>query len=89
MFNMNLLQGNSVGDVSLESIEVMAKAQGEGIEWPRRIEDTYGKYPFHETYCSPCVNAIGQSGIKLGCDLAWWGSCTIDYYSHTCTYGFC
>lgn len=32
MLNMNLLQGNSLGDVSLESIEVMTKAQGEIIE---------------------------------------------------------
>ena len=30
MFNMNMLQGNSVGDVSLESIALMAKASGEG-----------------------------------------------------------
>ena len=29
MFNMNLLQSNSLGDVSLESIEVMAMAWGE------------------------------------------------------------
>ncbi|HTO16603.1 MAG TPA: hypothetical protein VLZ83_12590 [Edaphocola sp.] len=27
VFNMNLLQGNSIGDVSLESISVMAQAQ--------------------------------------------------------------
>lgn len=30
MFNMNLLQGNSVGDVSLDDIAVMAQAQAEG-----------------------------------------------------------
>ena len=29
VFNMNLLQGNSVGDVSLDAIAVMAQAQGE------------------------------------------------------------
>ena len=29
MFNMNLLQGNSVGDVSLDAIAVMAQAQSE------------------------------------------------------------
>lgn len=29
MFNMNLLQGNSVGDVSLDAIAVMAQAQAE------------------------------------------------------------
>ena len=29
VFNMNLLQGNSVGDVSLDAIAVMAKAQNE------------------------------------------------------------
>ena len=28
-FNMNLLQGNSVGDVSLDAIAVMAQAQAE------------------------------------------------------------
>ena len=30
VFNMNLLQGNSAGDVSLDAIAVMAKAQSEG-----------------------------------------------------------
>ena len=30
VFNMNLLQGNSVGDVSLDAITVMAQAQSEG-----------------------------------------------------------
>jgi hypothetical protein len=29
-FNMNMLQGNSVGDVSLDAIAVMARANGEG-----------------------------------------------------------
>jgi hypothetical protein len=31
VFNMNLLQGNSMGDVSLDAIAVMAQAQGETI----------------------------------------------------------
>jgi len=34
VFNMNLLQGNSVGDVSLDAITVMAQAQSEGYELP-------------------------------------------------------
>ena len=86
VFNMNLLQGNSAGDVSLDAIGVMAKAQS---EWPQSIEDTFGNYPFHQTYCSPCINEKGQSGIKIGCELAWWGACKVDSYSWNCTYGFC
>ena len=31
VFNMNLLQGNSMGDVSLDAIAVMAQARGETI----------------------------------------------------------
>ena len=30
VFNMNILQGNSAGDVSLDAIAVMAQAQSEG-----------------------------------------------------------
>ena len=30
VFNMNVLQGNSAGDVSLDAIAVMAQAQAEG-----------------------------------------------------------
>ena len=37
VFNMNVLQGNSAGDVSLDAIAVMAQAQGEigpsGTNW--------------------------------------------------------
>lgn len=37
MFNMNLLQGNRLGEVSLDAISVMAHAQGEigpsGTNW--------------------------------------------------------
>ena len=29
VFNMNLLQGNSVGDVSLDAMSIMAQAQSE------------------------------------------------------------
>ncbi|NLP14574.1 MAG: hypothetical protein GX383_08935 [Clostridium sp.] len=33
MFNMNLLQGNRLGEVSLDAISVMAHAQGEIGPW--------------------------------------------------------
>ena len=33
VFNMNLLQSNNAGDISLESIAVMAHAQREDNEW--------------------------------------------------------
>lgn len=46
VFNMNLLQGNSAGDVSLNAIEVMSQAEAEHIkrgkcyfdDWTRSCE---------------------------------------------------
>jgi hypothetical protein len=52
MFNMNLLQGNSLGDVSLDAIAVMAQAQKE-VE-----EDIYHKGTTGtnwKTYTVECV----------------------------------
>ncbi len=58
VFNMNVLQSNSAGDVSLESIAVMAQARGEngyGIHCkyiPRFGYCGYSSAPY--SYCSGC-----------------------------------
>jgi len=44
VFNMNLLQGNSAGDVSLDAIGVMAQAQTEGGSAKRCVR-------FHDEGC--------------------------------------
>lgn len=60
VFNMNLLQGNSLGDVSLDSIAVMAQAYGEnsGEEvWVFKVVD----------YEAQCPNNSNKKGVKLTC----------------------
>src|SRR5690554_1644939 len=77
VFNMNLLQGNSVGDVSLDAITVMAQAQSEGYELPEATitcdgsggrcwaEDTPHRYlgPFGYQCVKPDVLSVGGKVI--------------------------
>ena len=44
VFNMNLLQGNSAGDVSLDAIAVMAQAQSEIPDWTNCGTSYQGPY---------------------------------------------
>ena len=54
--NMNMLQGNSAGDVSLESIEVMALANG---------EVQVGPFCSYVCECTCFVDVQGLTTIKL------------------------
>ena len=60
VFNMNLLQSNKAGDVSLDAIAVMAQAQKE-IEEDKKEEDIYhkGTTELIENIYSECV--LGSS----------------------------
>jgi hypothetical protein len=63
VFNMNLLQGNSAGDVSLDAIAVMAQAQSEGGsgggDW------RYVWVVVEENV--KCPNNKYKTGVKLSC----------------------
>ena len=68
MFNMNLLQGNSLGDVSLDAIAVMAQAQNENnkAEWELDVSQ---EYYWHFTYSCfpPNLEISRESGHKATC----------------------
>ncbi len=68
MFNMNLLQGNSVGDVSLDDIAVMAQANGESAwdAFKQGISDWWNS----EIYDCSSVECIIQVVPGVG---AVWG----------------
>jgi len=74
VFNMNVLQTNNAGDVSLESIAVMAQAQWEG-----------GLNEF-DCECSPCTNEADQQGVVFRKFYSPGGNCS---GSTMCSYGFC
>ncbi|MBN2259671.1 MAG: hypothetical protein JW702_03965 [Clostridiales bacterium] len=65
VFNMNLLQGNSVGDVSLESIEVMAQAQAELLP---EVTISCGKFS------GPCWIPYGTMKGETWIPCYWTGS---------------
>lgn len=64
MFNINMVQSTSAGDVSLESIEIMAEAQGEAIGG-----DGYC-YPggYYDQSVSGYIHMCGD-----GCVIKWQG----------------
>ncbi len=55
VFNMNVLQSNNAGDVSLESIAVMAQAQNEASTFTGWLYDTFGGKWASET--ATCVKS--------------------------------
>ncbi len=73
-FNMNLLNSNDAGHVSLESIAVMAQAQWEG-----------GLNEF-DCECNPCTNEADQQGVVLYKFYSPGGNCS---GTTMCSYGFC
>ena len=88
MFNMNLLQGNSVGDVSLESIAVMAQAQEEYISSGGGHTVTYECYDAPVWYSAQndestrmhyrvCANS--QCGWAYFDTFGQTASCTVNY----------
>ena len=54
MFNMNMLQSSSAGDVSLEAIAVMAQAQSEGPDAQNCRWNRYSRCTINTTTNSYC-----------------------------------
>ena len=83
MFNMNMLEGNSAGDVSLEGIAVMAKANNGRLTAPGPREEGGGG---QANICDPIWNvtyagSIGTdtkvevhctTGGKYICPICFW-----------------
>ena len=62
VFNMNALQGGSVGDISLDAIAVMAQAQSETNNpdptdniWERHYHDDNPSYGCSQTSSDSCM----------------------------------
>ncbi|ASB47948.1 hypothetical protein [Alkalitalea saponilacus] len=93
MFNMNILQGNSAGDISLDAIAVMAQAQDENVgdencSYRAKVHDsgtrsgTYQLYDGHNFWnCHFSYNYTSTDCIGQGGTLC----CTP---SITCTGGY-
>ena len=67
VFNMNLLQGNRVGDVSLESIEMMVNAHGELTN--------AAKIGYYHIKCPDGTYILRCGGGTANCQASWQGFC--------------
>ena len=67
VFNMTLLQGNSVGDVSLESIEIMVNAHGELTN--------AANIGYYYIRCTNGTYILRCGGGTAYCQAAWQGFC--------------
>lgn len=78
VFNINILQANSVGDVSLESISVMAQAQWENIP----MKDNWGD-------CILCDAGIGSNWDTVMITCYYLQGANGTCRETPCNYGFC
>ena len=64
VFNMNALQGGSVGDVSLDAIAVMAQAQGENGDGNGDSDFAAERKYVSESGYVDCLKSNGAAGTR-------------------------